>query len=220
MNYAFNFKEGFLKNLNSNFMSFAIAKLKATRRVATRRVATRRVTARRAVGTAVLTAVIMFSFTACVSTPPSEPVLPDKSSAVVYFFGYKSDKASVWDGETPIGDFSEGARIGNLAWKTKPGEHFFLAHTFNWAVIRANLKANTTYYVNLEWIPNPIPYAKDFVTFRVLDVDEGESKFRQSRTTEFSDEWRKKFAQGDELAEARRELRDAKADKSLQVRLR
>jgi hypothetical protein len=87
-------------------------------------------------------------------------------------------------------------------------------------VIKANLKADTTYYVNVEWIPNPIPYAKDFVTFRVLERDEGEKKFSQSRTAEFSDEWRKKFAQGDELAEARRELREARADKSLQVRLR
>jgi len=126
----------------------------------------------------------------------------------------------VWDGETPIGDFSEGPRYGNMAWRARPGEHFFLAHTFNWAVIRANLKANTTYYVNLEWIPNPIPYAKDFVTFRVLSVDEGESKFRQSRTVEFSDEWRKSFARGDELEEAKRELREAKADRNMEVRLR
>jgi hypothetical protein len=53
-----------------------------------------------------------------------------------------------------------------------------------------------------------------------LSVDEGESKFRQSRTAEFSDEWRKEFAQGDELAEAKRELREAKADKSMEVRIR
>jgi len=176
--------------------------------------------AQRAVGIIALITVIILTFTACVSTPPSEPVLPDNSTAVVYFFGYKSDKASVWDGETPIGDFSEGPRYGNLAWRARPGEHYFLAHTFNWAVIKANLKANTTYYVNLEWIPNPVPFAKDFVTFRALDKDEGESKFRQSRTAEFSDEWRKKFAQGDELEEARRELKEAKADKTLQVRLR
>jgi hypothetical protein len=51
-------------------------------------------------------------------------------------------------------------------------------------------------------------------------VDEGEKKFSQSRTAVFSDEWRKNFAQGDELTEARRELREARADKSLQVRLR
>jgi hypothetical protein len=165
-------------------------------------------------------AAIMLTLGSCVSDPPSDPVFPDKSSAVVYFFGYKSDKASVWDGETPIGDFSDGPRYGNLAWKTKPGEHYFLAHTFNWAVIKANLKADTTYYVNVEWIPNPVPFAKDFVTFRVLEVDEGEKKFNQSRTAEFSDEWRKRFAQGDELDEARRELKEAKADKTLQVRLR
>jgi len=158
---------------------------------------------------------------ACSSTPPSEPVLPDRQSAVVYFFGYKSDKASVWDGTTPIGDFGEGSTTrGNIAWKTTPGEHYFLANTFNWAVIRANLQAGKTYYVRLQWIPNPIPFAKNFVAFSVMEQEEGEEWFNKSRTTFFTDEWRAKYAQGERLQEAREQLQAARNDRSMEVRLR
>jgi hypothetical protein len=155
------------------------------------------------------------------ATTPSEPVLPDSKTAVVYFFGYTSDKASVWDGTTPIGDFSQGKTTrANIAWKTTPGEHYFLAQGFNWASIRANLKANTTYYVNLQWIPNPVPFAKRFVAFQVLDQKEGEELFNKSQTIPVTDEWRTKYAQGDRLEEAKKELQEAKNDKSMEVRLR
>ncbi|MDR2952388.1 MAG: hypothetical protein LBU82_04015 [Treponema sp.] len=158
---------------------------------------------------------------ACVSTP-SEPVLPDSKTAVVYFFGYRSDEATVWDSLTPIGDFSEGPRIGNIAYKTTPGEHYFLANTFNWATLRANLKANKTYYVRLAWIPNPVPYAKNFVAFDVLNQEDGESWFNKSRTGEFSNEWRADFAKDnkDLVEEAKKELNEAKKDKALEVRLK
>jgi hypothetical protein len=172
--------------------------------------------------TALITAFVlgMAVLGACSTTPPSEPVLPDRQSAVVYFFGYKSDKASVWDGTTPIGDFGEGASRGNIAWKTTPGEHYFMANTFNWAVIRANLQANKTYYVKLEWIPNPIPFAKNFVAFSVLEPEDGEDWFNKSRTTSFTDEWRAKYAQGERLQEAREQLQEARNDRSMEVRLR
>jgi hypothetical protein len=169
-------------------------------------------------GIAALAAVIMV-LGACVTTP-SEPVLPDSKTAVVYFFGYKSDKASVWDGTTPIGDFSEGKTRGNIAWKTTPGEHYFFANTFNWAVIKANLRANRTYYVNLQWIPNPVPFAKNFVAFQVLDDEEGEEMFQKSQTVFFDDEWRANYAQGELLEEVKQQLREARNDKTLEVRHR
>jgi len=156
---------------------------------------------------------------ACVSTPDA-PVLPDAQSAVVYFFGYKSHGASVWDGEMPIGDFGKGPVVGYLVWKTKPGQHFFLANTFNWNVIKANLQANKTYYVKLEEIPNPVPFAKRMVVMRPLEPEDGEKWLKKSRTTTFTDEWRANFAQGKLLEEAKEQLQKARNDKALETNLK
>jgi len=157
---------------------------------------------------------------ACASAPAVDPILPDEKSAVVYFYGYRSDGASVWDGETPIGDFGEGPVVGYLAWKTTPGEHYFLSNTFNWNVMKASLKANNTYYVKLESIPNPIPFAKNMVVMRPLEAEDGEAWFKKSRTKTFTDEWRAKFAQGKILEEAKEQLQEARKDKSKEIGLK
>ena len=150
----------------------------------------------------------------CSSAPDIELPEPDAKSAVVYFFGYKSDGANLWDGEKPIGDFSEGVFLANLAWKTTPGEHYFIANTFNWVVIRANLKANQRYYLKLDVIPNPIPFSKNIIVFRDLEPADGEKWIKRAKTFAFSDEWRAKYAQGDRLKDVREQLQKAKKDKS------
>jgi hypothetical protein len=154
----------------------------------------------------------------CGSSPRqvSEPVLPDENSAVVYFFGYRS--GSVWDGETPIGEF-EGLSFLNMPWKTTPGEHYFSANTFNWITMRTNLQANTTYYVQLVRLPNPVPFSQDMIAFRVLEQDAGEKTVKQSDTVTFDVEWREKFVKGKVFQELKEQLQKAMSDKSMEITL-
>jgi len=155
---------------------------------------------------------------ACKSSPPVEAVMPDEQSAVIYFIGAKRDGASVWDGETPIADFNEGSIVGAYAWKTTPGEHYFMVNTFNWVVMRADLEANKRYYIKLEMIPNPVPFSKDFVGMRIVDPKDGEQWIGYSNKP-LTDEWRAAFAQGKRLQEARQQLQEAK-NKQMSVDLR
>lgn len=160
----------------------------------------------------ILTLALVFGMAvmgACKSSPPVETVMPDEESAVVYFIGFKKDGASVWDGETPIADFAEGSFTGVYAWKTTPGEHYFMVNTFNWVVMRADLEANKRYYIKLEMIPNPIPFSKDFVGMRILDPKDGYQWIGYS-SEPFSDEWRARYAQGKRLQEAQQQLQEAK----------
>ena len=157
---------------------------------------------------------------ACSSSPAAAPVVPDDQSAVVYFFGSKNDGANVWDGETPIGDFAEGPFIGNLAWKTTPGEHYFMVNTFNWVAMRADLQANKAYYIKLETIPNPVPFSKDFVAMRIMEPTAGEAWVKQAKAFSFTDEWRAKYAQGKRFQQLKEHLQKARNDKSMEITLR
>jgi hypothetical protein len=166
----------------------------------------------------------MTVMSACSSTPSAsmsaEPVFPDEQSAVVYFLG--EGGGSVWDGETPIGEFNSSRYASqNMPWKTTPGEHFFIVNRFNWITMRANLQANKTYYVQLMNISNPIPFAKDMVALRVLEptVEGPELLKVWNDSVAFSDEWRTKFAQGDMLQEVREHLQEAKANSSMEITL-
>ncbi|MDR2952542.1 MAG: hypothetical protein LBU82_04785 [Treponema sp.] len=142
--------------------------------------------------------------------------MPDEQSAVVYFIGFKS--GSVWDGETPIGEF-EGNNILSMPWKTTPGEHYFLANTFNWITMRANLQANKTYYVKLERWPNPVPFSQNLVSLKVMEPEDAAEWIKYSRNASFTDEWRAEFAQGKLLQEVKENLQEAKADKSMEISL-
>ncbi|MDR2951711.1 MAG: hypothetical protein LBU82_00555 [Treponema sp.] len=172
-------------------------------------------------GVATIFVVGMAVMGACSSTPPPEPVLPDEQSAVVYFLGGQG--GSVWDGETPIGEFDTskfGVVMQNMPWKTTPGEHFFIVNRFNWVTMRANLQANKTYYVQIVNVPNPVPFARDMVALRVLDPKDGPEFLKTwNETAVFTDEWRSKFAQGKLLQEVKENLQDAKADKSMEISL-
>jgi len=164
---------------------------------------------------------------ACSSSPKTysviDQVMPDDQSAVVYFWGSSGFKAIIWDGETPIGDFGEGPFLANMAWKTTPGEHYFLANTFNWITMKANLEPNKRYFVQVMSLPNPVPFAKDMVALRVLNQVAGEELIKQGKIVLFTDGWRTKFLQdkrGKRLQEAQEQLQKARNDTSMEITLR
>jgi len=162
-------------------------------------------------------AFVMMVLDACATR---EPIRPDDQSSVVYFFGFQNDGASVWDGEKPIGDFGESYFMSNFAYKTNPGEHYFMFNTFNWVVMKADLQPNKCYYIKVDTMPNPIPFSKNFVYPIKLGEKDGEEWIKRTTNKTFSDSWRAKFAQGRLFKEAQDHLRDAMNDKKMEVDLR
>jgi len=161
---------------------------------------------------------------ACRSSPKAysviEQVMPDAQSAVVYFSGTSTTKAVLWDGETPIGDFDEGPMISHMPWKTTPGEHYFMANATNWIVMKADLKPNTRYFVNIWSVPSGIGH---FIAMRALSQEDGETWLKQGKILSFTDEWRAEFVQdkrGKRLQEAKEQLQKAKNDKSMEITLK
>jgi len=157
---------------------------------------------------------------ACASTAYTklnEPEMPDAKTAVVYFYGGNRDCGVVWDGEKPVGDFSESGRAV-MVWRTTPGSHYFIYKGFNYIVMRAELDANKRYYVHIMPIPNPIPFARDILSARVVVPEEGEERVNSTRLVLFTDTWREEFLQKeqDELKEVQGYLKEAKA-KSMPV---
>lgn len=146
-----------------------------------------------------------------------DPITPDDQSAIVYFIGNKNS-GTVWDGETPIGDFDE-VFFANMAWKTTPGIHYFMVNTFNWVVMKADLEANKHYFLKIESIPNPVPFAKDIIALRIIKPEDGEAWLRQVKTVSFTDKWRADFAKGKQLKEAMEHLREAQNDQSMEIDL-
>jgi len=147
------------------------------------------------------------------------PVLPDAQSAIVYFISDGSDGV-VWDGETPVGDFGE-SKNSNIMWKTKPGSHYFIVSAFNYIVMRAELEPNKSYYVRVETIRNPIPFASDMIALRVVKPEEGERWLKVYKIALFNDEWRTNFLnkEKDAVKEAQTRLKEAKS-KSLSIDLK
>jgi hypothetical protein len=162
----------------------------------------------------------MAFFSACTSTAYTklnDPEMPDAKTAVVYFVGGNRDCGVVWDGETPVGDFSESGHAV-MAWRTTPGSHYFIYKGFNYIVMRAELDANKRYYAHIMPIPNPIPFARDILSARVITPDEGERWLRSTKIVLFTDTWRGEFLEKEkeELKEVQGFLKEAKA-KSMPV---
>lgn len=151
----------------------------------------------------------------------TEKIMPDGKSAVVYFVGGKYTSASVWDGEKPVGDFSEKKvpkKMAIIPYKTTPGEHYFMFHGANWIAMRANLAANKRYIVNIDWIPGPFV---TFVAANPVTAAEGEEKLLNHKNAKyliFTDSWRADYAKGKTLEEAQKELKEAKG-KGMEVSL-
>ena len=159
---------------------------------------------------------------ACKSAPKAyavieEPLTPDANSAVIYFFGTRSS-GNIWDGETPIGSFSEGPLVAGIAYKTTPGEHYFMANASNWVVMRADLEPNKRYYLRISPLPSP-PFTQLIAMVR-LNKEEGDAWMQQVKhqPISFTDEWRAEFAQGKRLQGAQENLQSAK-NKSMEVDL-
>lgn len=169
----------------------------------------------------VLLTVLVFGMavlSACASTAYTtleRADLPDNKSAIVYFIG-NSNCGAVWDGEVPVGDFLYTTpRQQNMQWITTPGIHYFMANTFNWITMKANLEPNKSYYVKIETIPNPLPFGRNFIALRVLTPDDGEKWLKQAKIISFTEEWRNDYAKGKESKEAQEQLQKAKSDATL-----
>ena len=149
-----------------------------------------------------------------------QPVMPGEQTAIVYFIGTTDDCGVVWDGETPVGDFDE-SETSVIMWETTPGSHYFLVDAFNFIVMRADLEPNKRYYVKVELIPNPIPFANDMIALRVLKPEDGEKWLKWQKTVLFNDQWRDNFLKKkqDDFKKTQERLKEAKG-KSLDIDLK
>jgi len=174
----------------------------------------------RLLGIIALVAVIGFTMLACASMPQGaeeSTLTPDASSAVVYFIQPSVTSGGgeivIWDGENPVGKI-DGRLYVNVAYRAKPGTHYFLANRFNWGNAKVEVKANTVYYLRLNWAPNPIPYANPFVILEALPQEDGLEQFKKNdKTIVFTEDWRKEFTGSlsqKDLAEVRENLNAAK----------
>ena len=174
----------------------------------------------RLLGITTIVAVIGFTMLACASIPKGaeeSTLAPDASSAVVYFLQPTMRSGGgdivIWDGENPVGKIDGGLYV-NVAYRAKPGTHYFLANRFNWSNAKVDIRANNVYYIRLNWAPNPIPYANPFVILEVMKQSEGLEQFQKNeKTIAFTDAWRQEFKGGlsqKDLAEVRENLNAAK----------
>ena len=153
-------------------------------------------------GIVVLVSAIGFSMSSCASSPPRgsevSTLAPDASSAVVYFLQpsrmHGGGDIIIWDGENPVGKIP-GGLYRNVAYRARPGTHYFLANRFNWSHVRVDVRANNTYYIRLNWAPNPVPFARNaFVILEVMSQEDGLAQFnRNQRSIAFSDAWREEY---------------------------
>jgi len=173
----------------------------------------------RCLGFTALAAVIGFTMLACASIPKGaeeSTLTPDASSAVVYFLQpsiMSGGDIVIWDGENPVGKIN-GAWYRNVAYSAKPGTHYFMANRFNWSSVKVEIKADDVYYIKLNWAPNPIPFADDFVILDSMTQEDGLEQFNKNeKTIAFTEDWRKEFINSlskEDLAEMRKNLDDAK----------
>ena len=172
------------------------------------------------VGIITLVVVIGFTMLACASTPEGaeeSTLTPDASSAVVYFLQPSvmsgGGEIAIWDGENPVGKIKGGLYM-NVAYKARPGNHYFMANRFNWSNVKVEIRANNVYYIKLNWAPNPIPFANAFVILELMTQEDGLEQFRKNeKTITFTDSWREKFKSSlseKDLAEMRENLNAAR----------
>jgi hypothetical protein len=171
-------------------------------------------------GIITLVVVIGFAMLACASTPEGAEELtltPDASSAVVYFLQPSvmsgGGEIAIWDGENPVGKI-KGGLYRNVAYRAKPGIHYFMANRFNWSNVKVEIRANNVYYIKLNWAPNPIPFSNAFVILELMTQKDGLEQFRKNeKTITFTDSWREKFKSSlseKNLAEMRENLNAAR----------
>jgi hypothetical protein len=167
-----------------------------------------------------IAAVIGFTMLACASIPKGaeeSTLAPDASNAVVYFLqpamSSGGGEITIWDGENPVGKIKSSLYM-NVAYKARPGTHYFMANRFNWSSTRVQIRANNSYYIRLNWAPNPIPYANPIIILEVMKQNEGLEQFQKNeKTIVFTDDWRQEFKGGlsqKDLAEVREKLNAAK----------
>jgi len=172
------------------------------------------------VGIIALAGVIGFAMLACTSIPKGaeeSTLTRDASSAVVYFLQSSvmsgGGEITIWDGENPVGKI-KGGLYRNVAYRARPGTHYFMANRFNWSNVKVEIRANNVYYIRLNWAPNPIPFANPFVILELMTQANGLEQFRKNeKTISFTDAWRKEFLSSlskDDLAKMRENLRAAR----------
>jgi hypothetical protein len=139
-----------------------------------------------------------------------DAVTPDENSVVIYFVGGKG-LGSVWDGDTPIGNFNEKKVPGKaiIPYKTTPGQHYFLFNATNWTDIVAELEPNKQYVVVINWIPAPFATIVVPSAGKASDLNDKKAKY-----VKFSDDWRAGFAKGKTLSEAQVKFQEVKNDGS------
>jgi len=167
-----------------------------------------------------ISAVIGFTMLACVSMPKGaeeSTLTPDASNAVVYFLQPTmmsgGGEITIWDGENPVGKI-DGRLYMNVAYRAKPGTHYFMANRFNWSSVRVQIRANNVYYIRLNWAPNPVPFADVFVILESMAQKDGLEQFKKNeKTIAFTEDWRKEFKNSlsqKDLAELRENLNAAR----------
>ena len=167
-----------------------------------------------------LAAVIGFAMLACASTPKGaekSTLTPDASNAVVYFLQPTmmsgGGEIVIWDGENPVGKI-DGRLYMNVAYRARPGTHYFMANRFNWSNVKVEIRANNVYYIKLNWAPNPIPYANPFVNLELMTQRNGLEQFKKNeKTIAFTEDWRKEFKNSlsqRDLAKMRENLNNAR----------
>jgi hypothetical protein len=172
------------------------------------------------VGIITFVVVIGFAMLACASVPEGaeeSTLTPDATSAVVYFLqpavSDGSGQITIWDGENPVGKI-HGGLYRNVAYRAKPGIHYFMANRFNWSNVKVEIRANNVYYIKLNWAPNPIPFANAFVNLDLMTKEDGLEQFKKNESTiTFTDSWRENFKSSlseKDLAEVRENLNDAR----------
>jgi len=165
-------------------------------------------------------AIIGFSMSACASMPEGaveSTLTPDASSAVVYFLQPAMPSGGgdiiIWDGENPVGKI-KGSLYVNVAYKVKPGTHYFMANRFNWSKMKVEIRANNVYYIKLKWAPNPVPFSDVFVILELMTKADGQEQFKENeKTITFTDDWRKEFKSSlseEEIADMRKNLNEAR----------
>ena len=174
----------------------------------------------RCLGFISLVAAAGFTMLACASMPKGaeeSTLAPDASNAVVYFIQpsltSSGGEIAIWDGENPVGEIDARLYV-NVAYRAKPGTHYFLANRFNWSNAKVEIRANNVYYIRLNWAPNPIPFANPFVILEVMSQEDGlEQSQKNDKTIAFTEDWRNEYKSSlseEDLAEMRESLNAAK----------
>jgi hypothetical protein len=153
-----------------------------------------------------------------------KPIMPDENSAVIYFISLKTVGGYVWDGDKLIASFEEKGMplMPILAYKTTPGEHYFIVNASNWITIKADLEPGKRYFLRIVTVPSP-PFNK-FLAVHPLGGDNGEEivNYKASKIMTFTEKWKADFAKdkkGKKLIEEAKEKYQEAQSKPMDVDL-